>query len=991
MMLSNRFRVVFLLLLISLTLAVSCIPTLANDWDERLEGTLPLPMGYTLEIPDPISGVTSVVCDTGEVALHLADSDSAVKQGRINRGNWTNVSGVTLHTRFRVLFGNNTMGIQLNDGLADGRFQLRWDSGRLWILQSTPDPGQPNYIDMPAGTWVELWVKILNHRYWLHVFTNGAWRLHSVGSTPIGNGGAVYIGSGSNPGTGAMDLDFWRLETTGGYAPGEPNAPCLLPAGNLNVGASVNPIVSGQSTNITVAASEIGVSYQLRKSPDNTNVGSPVIGTGGTINLPTGPLTSTTTFNVLAVSTSGSGCSTQLTQTQTIVVATPTTTIAQAKSLPDGTVVQLANKTVSAGTPSCYWIEESDRSCGIRVNSNTLLPVGKRVTVIGTLTTREGERQINVLSETEGTPGPILRPIGLSLTALGGKSLNSYTPGVEGGIGPNNIGMLVRVWGRVTAIGSNYYYIDDGSGLRDGTSTNNVPNVGVRVLAAPGSLAINDFTHLTAISTCFTNAASQIQRALLPVATDCIIPNAYLNVGSTADVVCAGDSVDITVAQSEEGVNYQLRALPGNVDIGQPVPGTGSTIALPTGPITQTTTFAVLAVRAEGGCAVTLAQTKTINVNPLPDANLAVGALVNPINPGESTTITVTGSQANVLYILRNDADNSTVSEAIGVPGGVLYLPTGPLSTTTTFNILAIDLNTYCSIQLAQTKTITVSSRSKVGLHIVCCQSDFPNYMQFLYTCSNAGHPVRVVKVVDDFSSAALAKQVNPATLTIGRVNEINGYDLQGLDYLINAGYTPQQAAQWYYNQVKPKWEQYRSAIDVWECCNEWSAHWAWQADFYIEMMNLAEADGFRIGLWSCSVGNPPEQYYEDIKRACARAKAHGDHILCLHEYGLYAPPGETNALLKNASPDLVTRYRRLYAYLIPRNADCPLVISECGENGGGGFTGTEIFVDDFAWYDAQMKQDPYVIGCCAWTLGNWSGANFNEALPALANYIATH
>lgn len=974
--------------LASVVLCASCA---ANDWDERLEGTLPLQLPYTLEVPDPGSGVASAFCDTGEVALRLSDYDTVVKQGRINRGNWTNVSGVTLHCRLRSLWGSGTMALQINDGIASGRFQLRLDSGKLSILQSTPDPGQPNYVDALAGTWVELWVKVSGYRYWLYVFSGGVWNLHSVGSTPTGSGGAVYLGSASTSGTGAMDLDFWRLESTGGYAPGDPNAPCAAPDTGLAVDAAADPIVSGQSTSITVANSEIGVRYQLRRSPGNTNVGSPVVGTNGTISLPTGPLAATTTFNVLATSTSGSGCSAQLAQTRTVTVATPVSTIAQAKSYPDGTVVQLADKTVSAGTPACYWIEETDRSSGIKVNSNTLMPAGRRVTVIGTLATVAGERRINMLSETQGISGDFLRPVGMGLLSLGGRALTGYTPGVESGFGPNNIGTLVRVWGRVTTLGTDYYYIDDGSGLLDGTTTGGNPNVGVKVLATPDGLGLGDMVQLTAVNTCFMNESLQVQRAVLPVVADCAIPEAGLSVGAGADVLCSGDSTDITVAGSEIGVNYQLRALPGNVNVGDPVAGTGETISLPTGPLTATTTFSVLAVRAIGGCAVTLVQTKTIAVNPLPNAGLAVGALVNPINPGESSIVTVAGTQDNVLYLLRNDADDSTVAEGMGVAGTTLHLSTGPLTATTAFNVLAIDLVTYCSAELTQMRTITVGSRSKVGLHIVCCQSDFPNYLPFLQACSNAGHPVAVVKVVDDFSSASLAKQVNPATLTVGRINAINGHDLQGLDYLVNAGYTPQQGAQWYYNQVKAKWVQYRSVIDVWETCNEWSWHWAWQADFYIELMNLAEADGFRLGLWACSVGNPPTEYYEDISRACVRAKAHGNHILCLHEYGLWAPPGEQHALLKNAGPSLVTRYRQLYQYLIPRNADCPLVISECGENGGGGFTGTEVFVDDFAWYDAQMKQDSYVIGCSAWTLGNWSGANFNEALPALADYISTH
>ena len=50
---------------------------------------------------------------------------------------------------------------------------------------------------------------------------------------------------------------------------------------------------------------------------------------------------------------------------------------------------------------------------------------------------------------------------------------------------------------------------------------------------------------------------------------------------------------------------------------------------------------------------------------------------------------------------------------------------------------------------------------------------------------------------------------------------------------------------------------------------------------------------------------------------------------------------------------------------------------------------GLETFMQDFAWYDQQLSRDDYVIGCAAWTLGDWNGANFQAALPALGDYIS--
>ena len=278
---------------------------------------------------------------------------------------------------------------------------------------------------------------------------------------------------------------------------------------------------------------------------------------------------------------------------------------------------------------------------------------------------------------------------------------------------------------------------------------------------------------------------------------------------------------------------------------------------------------------------------------------------------------------------------------------------------------------------------------SKLGFHVVF--GPRAGLDECLWWCAQTDHPLAVIKCVDDFEAAFKAKRYSERTLTVGRVNGVgvNNHDFvdmqawepEGYSLPIGFSYTSaHEAARQYYQLVEPIW-RLNPVIDVWETFNEFSWHWPWQADFYIALMDLAEADGYRLGLWSSSAGNPPEEFYPDIARACRRARAHSGHIVCLHEYNL-------DGLLKDAPSNMVTRYRRLYKYLAQVDAVVPLVISEAGENAGGGFTGVEVFLDDFAWYDMQLSRDNYVIGCAAWTLGDWSGANFEAALPALTEYL---
>lgn len=95
-------------------------------------------------------------------------------------------------------------------------------------------------------------------------------------------------------------------------------------------------------------------------------------------------------------------------------------------------------------------------------------------------------------------------PLAVNNKAIGGGALNQYTPGVENGVGLNNIGLLIKTWGKVTAVDTvnQCFYIDDGSGLLDGSG-----NVGVRVSyanLAPGNTitppALDSFVSVTCIS-----------------------------------------------------------------------------------------------------------------------------------------------------------------------------------------------------------------------------------------------------------------------------------------------------------------------------------------------------------------------------------------------------------------------------------------------------------------------------------------------------------
>ncbi|MBI2844514.1 MAG: Ig-like domain-containing protein [Armatimonadetes bacterium] len=199
-------------------------------------------------------------------------------------------------------------------------------------------------------------------------------------------------------------------------------------------------------------------------------------------------------------------------------------TLSAAKSLADGAQARLSGRVVTFGNPGtegAFYIEEQNRSSGIRVEGSRLPSEGDMVAMSGLMATREGERalvgaDVNVLSSSN----PIPPAVAMANILLGGGASGSYVPGITGSYGLNNIGLLIRAWGRVTQIGLDYLYIDDGSGLRDGTFTDAEENIGARVACDPTGYDRGDFLVITGISSCFETPSGGIARRILTRRTE---------------------------------------------------------------------------------------------------------------------------------------------------------------------------------------------------------------------------------------------------------------------------------------------------------------------------------------------------------------------------------------------------------------------------------------------------------------------------------------
>ncbi|NLN78802.1 MAG: hypothetical protein GX141_07785, partial [Armatimonadetes bacterium] len=174
------------------------------------------------------------------------------------------------------------------------------------------------------------------------------------------------------------------------------------------------------------------------------------------------------TYFISVKAKNGAGTWSAVGSSDGIALAPSVATIAAAKALPNATPVALSDKVVTASYKSSFYIEEDNRTSGILVMCETGTPErGARVTVGGMMGTNAiGERAILnavVNVDAEADLDRIPPPLFVVGSALGGSNFNSLTVGPLGGVGLNNVGLLVKVTGRVTVVNDFDITIYDGS------------------------------------------------------------------------------------------------------------------------------------------------------------------------------------------------------------------------------------------------------------------------------------------------------------------------------------------------------------------------------------------------------------------------------------------------------------------------------------------------------------------------------------------------
>lgn len=177
-------------------------------------------------------------------------------------------------------------------------------------------------------------------------------------------------------------------------------------------------------------------------------------------------------------------------QTTTVnFTLTPITPISTAKGLANGAGAILDGIVTAqfpvGSTQTQIYIEDANRVNGICVATGATVSLGDEVQCQGSMTTVSGERVLTASSVARVQSAlSVPKKLGVNNQALGGGQfglqgavLNKISAG-RFSTGRNNVGLLVRVWGKVTYVDPSgaFFYMDDGSAVTDGSG-----QIGIRV------------------------------------------------------------------------------------------------------------------------------------------------------------------------------------------------------------------------------------------------------------------------------------------------------------------------------------------------------------------------------------------------------------------------------------------------------------------------------------------------------------------------------
>ena len=435
-------------------------------------------------------------------------------------------------------------------------------------------------------------------------------------------------------------------------------------------------ICSGATgSTISLSGSGFAVSYQLYNGV--TAAGAPVVSTSSTgvgFNFP--PQTTAGTYTVVA--NPGTSCSTTMSGSATITV----------NPLP-------TQYNMTGGTPYCAGgsgthIGLSSSQTGVTYNllnssSTTVSTVAGTggaidfglVTTVGTYTAIGTNTTTGCVNTMNGTITVTTNPLPVTtytLTGTGGFCAGGS--GLPIGLNPSDAGISYQLYLSGTAVGSPV----GGSG---------------------GSISFGTYTTGGTYTVVATNTVTGCTSTLTSTATVSVnaLPTVYTVTGGGAYCSGATTGVAVGLGGSTSGINYQLYNS-GVAVSGALVPGTGSSITF--GGVFSGA-YTVTATNPTTGCAVNMASSVLVTVNPLPTSFSVTGG-GNYCAGGVGMHVGLSGSVIGTNYQLY--IGTLLVGGASGSSGALDF---GLQLTAGTYTVIATNGTTGCANSMTGSVTIAIN------------------------------------------------------------------------------------------------------------------------------------------------------------------------------------------------------------------------------------------------------------------------------------------
>jgi hypothetical protein len=423
---------------------------------------------------------------------------------------------------------------------------------------------------------------------------------------------------------------------------------------------------------VGLGSSNTGISYQLYNGSVAT--GAPVTGTGGTISF--GAQTSAGTYTVMATNI-GTGCANGMTGLATVVV----NPLPSAYNITGGGTYCAGASGVVVGlsgsnTGVAYQLYNGTSAVGLPLSSSgTPLSFGTQ-TLPGSYNVIAQDLSTGCMRNMTGAANVIVNPAPIVYTMTGGGSYCAGGTGVPVGLSSSNSGINYQLF-------------------RGSTPLATVPGTG-------GAISFGTQPNTGSYSIVATNATTSCAINMSGAATVSInpLPNAY-SVMSPASSYCEGGTgVNIMLANSEAGVNYQL--YDGSLTMGAPVTGTGGMLDF--GPQTTAGVYNVVATSG-ASCTSNMTGSASITINPLPTP-YAIGGGGGYCAGGTGSVVTLAGSTTGITYQLYR----STTMAGAAIPGTGAPISFAPQTTVGNYVIRATNITTGCNRTMTGSVTVSVNA-----------------------------------------------------------------------------------------------------------------------------------------------------------------------------------------------------------------------------------------------------------------------------------------